>query len=203
MAQGNFEPKDIRTGVAPDHSNAAKRGQFKKISNTRIVQSKKKYVIDPNSPEYKDGYQNFLENRHYGNPYSGRTEYGKYTNYNAGVKQVQKEIKMYGRTQVSKYYRFNTCLLAIGKPENEVRKIIKHADGNVDSHEIRAVLLRLWSPESDGFNVGVDAALKGGKSVCPYSIGSDRLNYFYWYDGKMSTELAIRLHGRDTVIQSL
>ena len=162
----------------------------------------KKYFINPESVEIKKGFENHLEKRDYGNTYCGRKEYGKYINYNAGVQQAKREIKMYGREIVTKYYRFRLCLSAIGKTEKEVRDIIRLVDGNIYRHEIDAVLIKLFST-SHAFNRGVDNVLFGNKTVCPYGKLAQYSDYCDWRTGVKSTRLAVKLHGREAIINTL
>lgn len=162
----------------------------------------KKYFIDPESIAFKKGFENHLEKSDYGNAYCGRKEYGKHINYNAGVQQAKREIKMYGRDRVEEYHRFQICLSAIGKTEKEVRDIIRLTNGNVYRHEINAVLIKLFST-SKAFNRGVDDVLFENETRCPYG----KLSHYHenndWRTAVKSTQLAIKLHGREAVIDTL
>ena len=166
------------------------------------MQMVKKYFIDPESVAFKEGFGNYLGKRDYMKPYSGRTQYGEYINYHAGIEQAKREIKMYGRERVEEYHRFQVCLSAVGKTEKEVRNIIRLPDGNISRDEINAILLRLYS-SANAYNKGVYAVLFGDKKSCVYTKGGDYNEYVEWITGVQSTELAIKLHGRETVIKSL
>lgn len=88
---------------------------------------------------------------------------------------------------------------ALGKPEGEVRQIIRLHDGNVYRDELDAILLKLYSTSED-FNDGVRDCLHGRprrSGFCSYISG---INYGTGYE---SAELAVELHGKETVLASL
>lgn len=161
----------------------------------------KKYFIDSNSVAFKKGFENLLGKRDYMKSYSGRTEYGEYINYHAGIEQARREIKMYGLKRVEEYHRFQVCLSAVGKPESEVRNILRRPDGNVFSNEINAVMIML-SSSSNSFNKGVSDVLFADKVTSKYNIMSysDKIS---WKEGVNSTRLAVKLHGKEAVISTL
>ncbi|MCK5712426.1 MAG: hypothetical protein KAI25_06905 [Hyphomicrobiaceae bacterium] len=163
----------------------------------------KKYFIDPESVAFKEGFEYYLGKRDYMKLYSGRTQYGEYINYKAGIEQAKREIKMYGKYRVVQYHRFQVCLSAVGKSEKEVREIISLPDGNVWKHEYNGIFLALYSTTSDAFNNGVHAVLFGDKTNSPYDRYTNYGNWINWLDGIECTEFAIKLHGRETVIKSL
>ena len=161
----------------------------------------KKYFIDSNSVAFKKGFENLLGKRDYMKSYSGRTEYGEYINYHAGIEQARREIKMYGLKRVEEYHRFQVCLSAVGKPESEVRNILRRPDGNVFSDEYNAVLINLHS-SSNAFNKGVGDVLFGDKvpSKCNTMDYGDKMS---WSNGVDSTRLAVKLHDKEAVISTL
>lgn len=161
----------------------------------------KKYFIDPESLAFKKGYEYLLGKRDYMKPYSGRTEYEDYINYHAGIAQAKREIKMYGLKRVKEYHRFQVCLSAVGKTEDDARKILRLADGNVYSHEVNAVLIMLHST-SNAFNKGVADVLfgDGAGGKCTLMDYGDKMN---WCNGVESTKLAVKLHGEKAVIGTL
>jgi len=163
----------------------------------------KKYFIDFESVAFKEGFENYLGQRDYMKPYSGRTQYGDYINYKAGIEQAKKEVKMYGKERVEKYHRFQVCLSAIGKTEKEIREIIRLPDGNIWSHEFNGIMLALYSPISNAFNSGVHAVLFRDNTNCPYDKHIDYSNWINWKNGVGCTEFAIKLHGREAVAKSL
>ena len=167
------------------------------------MQMVKKYFINPESVAFKEGFENYSEKRDWMKPYSGRTQYEEYINYKAGIEQAKREIKMYGRETVEKYYRFRVCLSAIGKPEKEVRDIIRRSSGNVWSHEFNGIMLALYSPTSNAYNNAVHAVLYGDKTNSPYDKYTGYGDWINWHNGIACTEFAIKLHGRETVIKSL
>ena len=163
----------------------------------------KKYFINPESVAFKEGFGNYLGKRDWMKPYSGRTQYGEYINYNAGIKQAKREIKMYGKERVEEYHRFQVCLSALGKSEKEIKEIIRLPDGNIWNHEFNGITLALFSPTSNAYNNAVYAVLYGDKTNSPYEEYTGYADWINWHNGIACTEFAIKLHGRETVIKSL
>lgn len=132
--------------------------------------------------------------------YEIETKYGKAQKLVEKSKELVEEEK--SKERVDEYHRFQVCLSAIGKSEEEVREIIRLPDGNVYRHEINAVLIKLFST-SKAFNRGVDDVLFGNETKCPYG----KLSHYHenndWHTGVESTQLAIKLHGREAVIDTL
>lgn len=163
--------------------------------------SNTKYPIDINSKAWDDGYRDFMGGRHY--YISRREEFPRFKNYNAGHNKAKEDVETLGREEAYTSWRLRKMQMAIGKPEDEARDILRLADGNVFRHEIDAVMIKLFS-SSNAFNEGRDAVLNGRKDTdCPYSIMIDYVNYINWNSGFQSTELAVRLHGRQKVIETL
>ena len=167
------------------------------------MQMIKKHFIDSESVAFKEGFGNYLGKRDWMKPYSGRTQYGEYINYYAGYEQAKREVKMYGEDRVEKYHRFQVCLSALGKTEEEIRKIIRRADGNIWNHEFNGITLALYSPISNAYNNAVNAVLYGDKTNSPYDEYTGYGEWINWHNGIACTEFAIKLHGRETVIKSL
>jgi len=157
----------------------------------------KKYFIDPESVAFKRGFSGFFHNSKW-NLYSGRTEYGNYINYKAGIEQAERESKALGKKQVWNHFRFNLCLSLIGKSKNEIIKISEQLDDSIYNHELKAILIQLHST-SFSFNAFVRIFFNDNK-ICPYSVIGHYSDNIYWHDGFQAAELAVRLHGRETVI---
>ena len=163
----------------------------------------KKDVVDVHSYEYKRGFMTCLDISGWPTPYSINTGYSKYREFKAGCAQANKEIRMYGRERVNAYFRFNLCLSAVGKPEEEIKEIIRDFDGKIHIHEFRAVILYLHNNLKgfEGYNKGVEDFLKGnGNVVCPYNEADEYNDHIDWHAGSDAAELAIKLHGRETVV---
>lgn len=162
----------------------------------------KKDIVDVHSHEYKRGFMACLDSsKGWFIPYSIKREYSYYRDYKGGCAQANREIRMYGRERVKAYFRFNVCLSAVGKPADEVREIIRQVDGSIPRHELDAVMLYLHGICCDAFNKGVDDFIKGnGNVVCPYNEADEYNNYIDWHAGSDAAELAIKLHGRETVV---
>jgi len=160
----------------------------------------KKYFINPESIAFKRGFLSYFRNRKC-KPYSGRKEYEKYINYKAGFERAEREAKMLGREQVWSHFKFNLCLSLVGIPKNEANKILDYLDESIYNHESKAISLDLHNSIT-AFNVGVRNFLDGQKT-CPYSELGEYANNINWHDGFQSAELAVRLHGRKAVVDSL
>lgn len=166
----------------------------------------KKYFIDPESVAFKKGFMTCLDTRGWPNPYSINTEYLRYRDFKDGCARANKEIRMYGRERVEAYFRFNVCLSAVGKPEEEVKEIIRDFDGKIHIHEFRAVILYLHNNLKgfEGYNRGVEDFIKGnGNVACPYEEIKDSSEYIDWHAGIDATEFAIKLHGREIVVDHI
>ena len=161
-----------------------------------------KYKVNPDSNEYKHGYACFMTGRHM--YYYPRTEYQKYKDQKVGYEVAKEDSKIFAtKAEAFKMCRMSVMQSAIGKSEEEARNILRLPDGNVYRHEIDAVIPKL-SSTSEAFNEGRDAYLKGRTNKdCPYSIMIDYANHINWQSGFESTELAVKLHGRKTVIETL
>lgn len=90
---------------------------------------------------------------------------------------------------------------AVGKPEEEVRKLLQ-VRGNVYRHEINAVMLRLWST-SEAFNDGVMDFLHDRFNTWKYCKVSAYADYINYHTGKDTIELAIAIHGKAAILQSI
>ena len=87
-----------------------------------------------------------------------------------------------------------------GMSEDEVRSIIRTNSGCYQ-HEVDAVFLRLHSSSPD-FNAGRDACLEG-KMTSEGPGRGDYQAYIMWHTGYDACNLAIKLHGRKAVTETL
>lgn len=161
-----------------------------------------KYPINPDSEEYKHGYACFMTGR---TPYYyPRTEYQKYKDQQAGFNAAKKDMGT-SATKEEAYnaWRMRVMRSAIGKSEQEVRDIIRLPDGNIYRTECDAVMIKL-SSTSKAFDDGRNDFLNGkGKTQCPYNPCGKYANYINWHTGFESTQLAVKLHGRQAVMGTL
>ncbi|GAI98555.1 unnamed protein product, partial [marine sediment metagenome] len=105
------------------------------------------------------------------------------------------------RTTRMKRLKSATKIFNDGGTEKEVRNAIKDEQGNIYREEIDAVMLKL-SSSSNAFNGGVLARLDGKKlKDCPFSKSVQYPDYINWYSGFDATDLAIKLHGKDKVLE--
>jgi len=95
-----------------------------------------------------------------------------------------------------------THLYYEGRKEDEIRKAIQLPDGNVFREEINAVMLKLHSTSSQ-YNEGVTARIYDKKKENPYSKGCEYVDYIEWHSGWSTADLAIKLHGKEAVSESL
>lgn len=89
-----------------------------------------------------------------------------------------------------------------GCTEDEIRKVIQLADGNVFREEINAVMLKLHST-SGTYNERVTARIYDAKKESPYLKGCEYVDYIEWNSGWSTADLAIKLHGKEAVSESL
>lgn len=152
------------------------------------------------SDAFREGFRNALEGYTY-NIYSANTNYSGYIDFRAGLEQGKREIKMYGLDYVKEYFRFRICSSAIGKSVDEVKKIIRLADGSIPRYEFDAILLYLDST-LESFNIGVRDFLRGiPRPLCENKIKI--AEYEDWNVGYRAAELAVKLHNKETVMQQL
>ena len=161
---------------------------------------------DKNTPntlsiEYKRGFKAALDTRGWTNPYSGNTDFSAYRDFEAGHAEAGLEIKMFGIDRVKSYFKFYLCSSAVGKPLNEAKEIIRTIDGKVQRREINAVMLHL-NTLSKGYNKGVEDFISG-KTMCPFDEQRMFIEYLEWRIGYDTAELAIKLHGRETVVNCI
>lgn len=160
-----------------------------------------KYVVDINSKEYEQGYSDFMCGRD--TYYSRKTDYQKYKNHKAGYNKAKEDVEILGKEKAYNEWRMRKIQFAIGKPEQEVREILRLPDGNVIRDEFDAVMIYLYST-SESFNKGRDAYLNGmTTNHNPFSIGVHYADHINWLGGFDTTKLAVRLHGRQKVIENL
>ena len=159
---------------------------------------------DKNTPntlsiEYKRGFKAALDSREWLNPYSINTDFSAYRDFEAGHAEAGLEIKMFGIDRVKSYFKFHLCSSAIGKPLNEAKEIIKTIDGRINRRELNAVMLYL-DTLSNAFNKGVEDFLIDNV-ICPYNETEKFVENLEWHIGNETAELAVKLHGRKTVIE--
>ena len=159
---------------------------------------------DKNTPntlsiEYKRGFKAALDTRGWTNPYSGNTDFSAYRDFEAGHDEAELEIKMFGIDRVKSYFRFHLCSSAVGKPLNEVKEIIRQIDGRINKRELNAVMLYL-DTLSNAYNKGVEDFLIDNV-ICPYDETKKFVENVEWHIGNETAELAVKLHGRKTVIE--
>lgn len=153
-----------------------------------------KNIPDINSNAFREGFRNVVEGYNRYNPYSVNIDHSGYIDCEAGLEHGRREIKMYGKKQVRKYFRFKVCSSAVGKPMEDVKKIIRLFDGSIPRYEFDAILLYLNS-SIETFNLGVLEFINGK----PISICES----VEWNDGYNTAELAVKLHGKEAVLHQV
>jgi len=162
-----------------------------------------KNIPNIHSNAFREGFRNTLEGCFH-NIYPLNRDYTGYiliSLFACGSEQAKREIKMYGLDYVRAYFRFKVCSDAVGKPVDEVKRIIRLSDGSISWHEFNAILMYLDST-IESYNIGVRDFLKG-KPITSFESGVRITNYENWNTGYRAAELAVKLHGREAVMQQI
>ena len=158
----------------------------------------RKNIPNPNSQAFREGFRDALEGW-YNNIYSPNRDYTCYVDFKGGSDQAKREVKMYGLDYVKRYFRFKVCSIAIGKSDREAKRIIRLHNGSISRRELNAVLLYL-DTLSEAYNRGVEDFLINNV-ICPYDETEKFIENLEWHIGNETAELAVKLHGRETVIE--
>lgn len=113
---------------------------------------------------------------------------------------VYKNGDIYLKEQTAEY-RLEVLKRAVGQTEPVARQIIKLHDGNVYRDEINAVMLKLIST-SRAYGEGLLTRLEEKRTKNPYCKAIEYSDYINWNCGWETADLAIKLHGKEKVMEN-